>query len=180
MDWANIWNLTQSSGLVAYVLLTLSVWSGLYAMVRRKNNQLPGITPLVHNSIANGALLITLFHVAVLFFDSYTKLSWQEILIPFASPYKNVPLGIGIIGFYLLVITILTTELRATIGTKIWRALHIFSPVAYVMATIHGIWIGTSTQAASAIMYGVSAIGVVLLLMIRFMPGALTTHDAEA
>ncbi|UOF88659.1 ferric reductase-like transmembrane domain-containing protein [Fodinisporobacter ferrooxydans] len=169
MDLLNTWYLTRAAGITSYVLLSLSVMSGLYGLVRKKHGQSPGIYPLLHTALANWAMYIAMFHVAILFFDQYTNFTWKDILVPFATTYKTIPMAIGIIGFYLLIATILTTEMRNKIGVKIWRKLHMLSPIVYIMVTLHGLWIGTDSKTTGSFgMYVISIFGVLLLLFLRF------------
>ncbi|GIM46612.1 hypothetical protein DNHGIG_21610 [Collibacillus ludicampi] len=168
MDWLNAWNLTRAAGMTSYVLLSLSVMTGLYGQTRKKYGQHPGIYPLLHASLANWAMYMAMFHAAILFFDRYVNFYWKDIFVPFATTYKTIPMAIGIIALYLLIGTIVTTEIRQMIGIKIWRKLHILSPVVYVLATLHGLWIGTDSQSKGAIdMYLISVLSVSLLLFLR-------------
>ncbi|TCP52185.1 ferric reductase like protein [Tumebacillus sp. BK434] len=168
----NAWLLIRASGIVAYVLLSLTVLTGLYSMFRKHRSLPPGLVPALHNTLSNWALYLVLFHAAMLFYDHYKSYSWQDILIPFhAADAARIPMGIGILGLYLLAFTILTTELRRTIGSRIWRLLHMLSPVAYLLATVHGIWQGTDTQAAWMVgMYWVSWSLTLFMVGLRMLP----------
>ncbi|MFC6603789.1 hypothetical protein ACFQDF_23380 [Ectobacillus funiculus] len=67
-------------------------------------------------------------------------------------------------------LTWITTKLRKQIGIRLWRVLHMFTPILYILVTIHGVWLGTDFQK-------------VILLLLNIIPFAsfvwmfLVRHD---
>lgn len=174
MDWLNlasgsgilnVWNLTRSAGIVCYLLLSLSVVTGLYSSIKKKQGQPLGISPTLHLTLGNWGLYTGVFHAGILLFDQYVSLGASDIAVPFLSTYKTVPMGLGILALYLLIGTILTTELRARIGMKAWKKLHMLSPVAYVLSTVHGLWIGTDSGALSSLVMYIGSLSLIILMM---------------
>jgi predicted ferric reductase len=87
-------------------------------------------------------------HVGFLLIDSYISLQWFEVLIPFNSDYKPLPMALGALSLYFLIITIVTSKARKKIGYQKWRKLHALNPILYIFVTMHGLLIGTDIQAA--------------------------------
>lgn len=192
MDWLNLdswsgvlnaWNLTRSAGIVCYLLLSLSVITGLYSSIKKKQGQQQSVLPHLHLTLGNWGLYTGLFHAGILLFDQYVKLGATDIVVPFMTSYQTVPMGIGIIALYLLIGTILTTELRAKIGLKVWRKLHMLSPIAYVLSTVHGIWMGSDAgELSSIVMYigSITAVLIMVLVRIRTASGKRVEVASEA
>lgn len=166
--WVNAWTLTRAAGLGCYLLLTLSVLSGLYQSIRTKQQKPTPIAAILHQSLARWSLYLVLVHLILLAYDNYSQYTWTELLVPLKSHLDPIPMAFGIIAFYLLIVTIITTEARTKIGLKLWRKLHMASPVLYLLSTVHGITNGTDTLKYVP-MYLLSASSVILLLLVRFV-----------
>lgn len=169
MEWINTWYLTRAAGIISYLLLSLSVISGLYLQIRQQRSLRPGIWAFFHQPLGNWALYTGLFHGLILLYDRYVTFRWYELFVPFVSHYRTISLGLGILAMYGLVATIAATELRSRIGMNIWRKIHVLSPLAYVLATFHGLYLGTDSGSLyGAAVYLGSVLVVAVLLMIRF------------
>jgi methionine sulfoxide reductase heme-binding subunit len=94
----NTWNLTRAAGIVCYLLLSLSVVTGLYATVRKKQGLGQGVFPALHLTLGNWGLYTGLFHAGILLFDQYVTIGTSDIAVPFLSSYKTVPMGLGSSG----------------------------------------------------------------------------------
>lgn len=149
MEGIQIWHITRASGMVAYILLTVTVIVGLYVQILRQKGASMGIYPVLHESSGHWAMYLTLFHTVILLFDSYVNLAWYDIFVPFISTYHTFSLGLGIIGLYGLVLIFLTTDFRSFFPVSFRRTVHMLSPVMYVLATFHGIFLGTDTAYTS-------------------------------
>jgi sulfoxide reductase heme-binding subunit YedZ len=137
------WYMIRATGTVAYLMLYFAVIVGLYSQVRKKRKQKMTTTLYWHESLANWALILTIGHVGFLLIDSYISFKWLEVLVPFTSHYKPLPMALGTLSLYFLIITVLTSKGRKTIGYQKWRKLHALNPILYILATVHGLFIGT-------------------------------------
>lgn len=140
------WYVIRATGTVAYLLLYLSVIIGLYTQVQKKRKQKITITLHLHETLANWAFFMVCGHLGFLLIDSYISFKWAEVLIPSNTTYKPLPMAMGIISFYFLIITIVTSKARKKIGYQRWRKLHALNPILYVLVTLHGLFIGTDFQ----------------------------------
>lgn len=137
------WYTIRATGTVAYLLLYLSVMFGLYSQVQKKRKKKINGVLYLHESLSNWALILTCGHLGILLIDSYTGFKWTELLIPFATTYETIPMALGILGFYFLILTMITSKLRKQIGYQRWRTLHALNPILYIFVTLHTLWQGT-------------------------------------
>jgi predicted ferric reductase len=140
------WYIIRATGTVAYLLLYLSVIIGLYSQVQKKRKQKVTSTLFLHEELSNWALILVIGHIGFLLIDSYISFQWSEVLIPFSTNYKPLPMALGIFSLYFLFMTILTSKARKKMGYQKWRKLHALNPILYVFVTIHGLFIGTDFQ----------------------------------
>lgn len=170
------WYMIRATGLVAYLLLYLSVIIGLYSQVQKKRKQKVTASLFLHESLSNWALYLVVGHVGFLLIDSYISLQWLEILIPFNTDYKPLPMALGALSLYFLIMTIVTSKARKKIGYQKWRKLHALNPILYIFVTIHGLLIGTDIQ--GAVLAAVNILPLILLggMLKRDRPKVGITH----
>jgi predicted ferric reductase len=170
------WYMIRATGLVAYLLLYLSVIFGLYSQVQKKRKQKVTASLFLHESLSNWALYLVVGHVGFLLIDSYISLQWLEILIPFNTDYKPWPMALGALSLYFLIMTIVTSKARKKIGYQKWRKLHALNPVLYIFVTIHGLLIGTDIQAA--VLAAVNILPLILLggMLMKDKPKLEVSH----
>lgn len=140
------WYMIRATGTVSYLLLYLSVVIGLYSQVQKKRKQKVTISLFLHEALSNWALILVLGHVGFLLIDSYLSFQWIEILTPFNTDYKPLPMAMGTISLYFLLMTVITSKARKKIGYQKWRKLHALNPILYILVTLHGLFIGTDFQ----------------------------------
>jgi methionine sulfoxide reductase heme-binding subunit len=141
------WYMIRATGTVSYVLLYLAVIIGLYSQVQKKRKQKVTSTLYLHETLSNWALILVFGHLGFLLIDSYISFKWFEVLIPFNTDYKPLPMAMGIISLYFLIMTIVTSKARKKIGYQKWRKLHALNPILYGFVTLHGLLIGSDFQA---------------------------------
>ncbi|HEY2421756.1 MAG TPA: ferric reductase-like transmembrane domain-containing protein [Neobacillus sp.] len=158
------WYMIRATGTVSYVLLYLSVIIGLYSQVQKKRKQKVSSTLYLHESLSNWALILVGGHLGFLLIDSYISFKWFEVLIPFNTNYKPLPMAMGIISLYFLIMTVITSKARKKIGYQKWRKLHALNPILYGLVTIHGLFIGSDFQGIV-----IAAVNIVPFLIIGVM-----------
>jgi methionine sulfoxide reductase heme-binding subunit len=140
------WYMIRATGTVAYLMLYFSVIIGIYSQVSKMRKQKVTITLHLHEDLSNWAFILVCGHLGFLLIDSYISFNWMEILIPFHTDYKPLPMALGIFSLYFLIMAIVTSKARKTIGYQKWRKLHALNPILYALVTIHGLLIGTDFQ----------------------------------
>src|ERR1700732_2104649 len=117
-----LWYLTRATGLVALVLLTVSVLLGILQVSRWAGPTWPRfVTAGLHRNIS---LLVTAFvgvHIVTAVLDTFAPIRWLDVVVPFISAYRPIWLGFGTVAFDLLVAIIITSLLRVQVGPRSWR-----------------------------------------------------------
>ncbi len=167
------WLVSRASGIVALVLISLSVLMGL-AMAARAIRR-PAIKRAVarlHEHIALISIVAIAIHGAALLGDHWLNPGWRGITIPFALSYRPAFTGLGIIAGYLTVLLGPSFYLRRRIGARRWRTLHRGTLVIWVLAVVHTLGAG-SDRSKLWMQWIVVApvIPVVYLLVLRLLPG---------
>jgi predicted ferric reductase len=177
--WASIagadqkayWYVTRSSGFVAYGLLWLSMALGLM-ITNKLARAWPGGPTLndLHEYASVLGLGFGVLHALALLGDQYTKYTLAQVLAPFASAnYRPFWVGLGQVGFYLLLLVTLSFYLRRWIGYRLWRAIHYLSFGVFLLALGHGLLSGTDAGATWAgNLYWGSAVSLAGLTVYRF------------
>jgi sulfoxide reductase heme-binding subunit YedZ len=138
------WLVSRASGIVAIVLISLSVVIGL-AMAAKVLRR-PGLKRAairLHEHMALVALAAILVHGLALLGDHWLKPGWQGISIPFALGYKPGFTGVGIIAGYLALLLGPSFYLRKRIGARRWRKVHRATVIVWVMSVVHALGAGS-------------------------------------
>lgn len=168
------WDTARAGGLVSYVLLTTSVSLGLVLRNRWQSSRWPRlITNELHGYVSLLALVFIAVHVVAVAVDPFTHFGLAAVLVPFASHYRPIWMGLGIVGLYLLLAVWVSTRLRRRIGHRLWRQIHVLAFAVYAAATLHGLGTGSDTRAAWAVALYAASVGLVgTLLAIRLLAPA--------
>jgi predicted ferric reductase len=165
-----MWYITRASGLIAYVLLWFSMVWGLGVSSKIFDVVLHGtFTYDFHQYISLLAIGFTLLHMGVLLFDGYMPYSIFQILIPFISPYRPFWIGIGVIGFYLMLLVTITFYMRTKISMKTFRAIHTFSLLAYFAITLHSFMSGSDSSLPSVMVLYVVTFLITMFLIVYWL-----------
>jgi predicted ferric reductase len=166
----SMWYITRASGLIAYVLIWLSMVWGLGVASKIFDTLLHGtFTYDFHQYISLLAVGFTLLHIGVLLFDGYMPYSLWQILIPFISPYRPLWIGIGVIGFYLMLLVTVTFYIRTKIGMKAFRTIHVFSLVSYFAITLHSFMSGSDSSLPSVMVLYVVTFLITMFLIVYWL-----------
>lgn len=175
---STFWYLTRGSGVVALLLLTISLCLGIGTTLRWGSARVPRFAVAgLHRSITLLAVVFVAIHVATTVLDSFAPIGWSDALVPFVSPYRPVWLGLGTVAFDLLLALVVTSLLRARLGYRLWRATHWFAYASWPLALVHSLGSGSDARVGwmQALALG-SALAVGATLAVRLaksttMPG---------
>jgi sulfoxide reductase heme-binding subunit YedZ len=137
------WLASRSAGVVAWLLLSLVVVMGLVMATGLAPVRVRGALRRSHERVALLALGTTAAHGALLLGDSYLRPGLSGVLVPFASGYRPVWTGVGVLAAYLAAALSLTYYARRRLGARRWRTAHRLIPVAWAMAAVHVIGAGS-------------------------------------
>jgi methionine sulfoxide reductase heme-binding subunit len=139
-----LWYASRATGVVSLLLLTGVV---LLGMLVNRQGRLPGFPRFVvtglHRNLSLLAVAFVAVHVITAIADSYVSIQLAAIVVPFASSYKPVWLGLGAVSLDLVLALIVTSLLRARMSRRVWRGLHWFSYAAWGSAVVHSLYSST-------------------------------------
>jgi sulfoxide reductase heme-binding subunit YedZ len=143
------WLASRASGVVALLLVTISVGIGLTmsAKLLRKRGLGPQLTA-VHEQTALAGLIAIAIHAVTLLGDPWLHPSVAGISVPFAMSYRTFFTGLGVIGAWLAALLGLSYYFRRYVGAARWRKAHRATIVVYVLGLIHTIGAGTDASTA--------------------------------
>lgn len=141
------WLVSRASGIVALVLISVSVILGLAmaAKLVRPPRLRPAVARL-HEHVAVTALLALGAHGLSLLGDGWLKPGLTGIILPFAMSYRPEFTGLGIVAGYLALLLGPTFYLRRRIGARRWRALHRLIVLAWLLAVVHTLGSGSDAS----------------------------------
>lgn len=142
------WLASRASGLVALVLVTISVGIGL-AMAGKVLRR-PGLSRklmAIHEQTALAGLVAIAVHGITLLGDTWLHPGIAGVTVPFAMSFRTAFTGLGVIGAYMAMLLGLSFYVRKSIGPKLWRKAHRATVVVYALGLVHAIGAGTDASA---------------------------------
>ncbi len=167
------WYFTRASGIVTYILLTISMIWGLILSTKISKEYTPAPATLaLHNAVSWIAVALGTLHGFALMFDTYYTYSLFDILVPFTGPYRAGWVGLGIVGLYVMLISSASFAWQAWLGQRGWRLIHYSTFPIYGLVTLHGLMSGTdSWSPGTNVLYIGSVLAVLFLLNYRIIAG---------
>lgn len=165
------WLASRASGIVALVLISLSVLMGLTMATKALGRpKLKRSIAKLHEHVALTALLAIGTHGLSLLGDSWLKPGWSGITVPFAMGYRPLFTGSGIIGGYLALLLGPSFYLRRRIGARRWRKLHTLIVLAWLMSAAHTLGAGSDRgQSWLRALVVAPSVPIVYLLVVRIL-----------
>lgn len=157
-----LWYMNRGTGMVLLALLTLSTAMGVLSTVRMGNPRWPRfVTQGLHRNVSLLTLSMLAVHVATAVIDSYVDIRWYEAFLPRAGAYKGLWLWLGTLGCDLLVAISVAGLVRHRMSHRIWRGIHVLAYLAWGVAILHGVGIGTDSGTSWGMGTTVLSVGVV-------------------
>src|SRR6476620_10447411 len=159
------WLVARAAGLVAFGLLTLSVWLGLAMSTRllgpKRQKSLLGM----HRTLAWTGLSMIGLHIGAVLLDPVLHFGLAAALVPFAAPWKTGAIAAGVVAGWLSLALASSFRLRKWIGQKGWRRLHYASFAAFALSLGHALLVGTDLRGLGGPLLALVAAGPVLWLV---------------
>jgi methionine sulfoxide reductase heme-binding subunit len=158
-----LWYLTRGTGIMALLLLTVSVVLGIVEVRRWQSPRWPRfVTAGLHRNVSLLSVAFVAIHVATTVVDGFAPIGWLDAVIPFRSPYRPLWLGLGAVAFDLLIAVVATSLVRGRLGYRSWRAVHWAAYACWPVALVHGLGTGTDVPQGWAIaLNGVCLVAIV-------------------
>ncbi len=142
------WLASRASGLVALVLVTVSVAIGL--AMAGKVLRVPGLPRklmAIHEQTALAGLIAIAVHAITLLGDPFLDPGVAGVAVPFALDFETFFTGLGVVAAYLALLLGLSYYARRRIGAKTWRKAHRATVLVYVLGLVHALGAGTDSSA---------------------------------
>lgn len=139
-----LWYSTRATGIVALVLLTVTMVLGILTAGRARTRNWPAFAQAdLHKRVSLLAMVFLGIHVVTAVLDTYVHISWAAIVVPFASPYRPVWTGLGAVGVDLLIAVGVSSAVRGHLDARTWRAIHWLAYGSWPVAVAHSLGEGT-------------------------------------
>jgi predicted ferric reductase len=161
------WYSVRALGFLAYLTVAGSVVYGLLLTTRILDaiaNRPVSFT--LHKELSIAGLVLGVLHAAILTADRSFDFTPRAILVPFASPYAPLWVGLGQLTMYGLAVVTASFYARRRIGQRTWRLVHYLTFLLFIGATAHGVLAGSDSGARWATAIYMSAGAAVFFLLV--------------
>lgn len=142
-----LWYASRATGVVALLLMTAVLLLGL--LVTRQG-RLPGLPRFavtgLHRNLSLVAVVFVVLHVLTAVADSYVHIPLISAVVPLASSYERLALGLGAVSLDIMIAVIVTSLLRRHLSRRLWRAVHLLAYVSWPVAWLHSITSSTDLR----------------------------------
>ena len=91
-------------------------------------------------------LALLVLHIVTSVLDGFAPIDLTDAVIPFASAYRPLWMGLGALSFDLLLALVITSLMRRRLGYRSWRAIHWLAYASWPIAVFHGLGTGSDTK----------------------------------
>jgi sulfoxide reductase heme-binding subunit YedZ len=139
-----LWFAARGAGVVSLLLFTATTCLGILTSTRWQTASWPRfLTAELHRNVALLSIAFLALHIVTAIVDPFTSLGVVAAAIPFASSYRPLWVGLGVIALDLLLAITITSLIRNVVGQRAWRAIHWAAYAAWPLALVHGLGAGT-------------------------------------
>jgi DMSO/TMAO reductase YedYZ heme-binding membrane subunit len=158
-----VWLGSRAAGITALLLLTFQVVVGL-VLSHPTNKSTWRLSKRLfpwHEHAWVFTLAFVLVHGVSIAADRFANVGWLGAIVPGLSEYRTVPVAIGTLALYAMLITGLTARVTKLLPAGWWLKLHRLSLVVLALAWAHGLLAGTDTPSLAALYAGSFAAALV-------------------
>ena len=143
------WLVARAAGLVAFGVLTLSVWLGLAHEHAAARPAAPAGAARWHRTLAGRASRCS-GCTSARCCSTRRSTSACRRARPFAAPWRPAAVAAGVVAGWLMVMLAVSFRLRKRIGQRVWRRLHYASFAAFLLALCHALAPAPTSPASAA------------------------------
>jgi sulfoxide reductase heme-binding subunit YedZ len=156
MNSTALWYATRATGLMALVLLTLTMVFGMTTTTRTRARNWPGFAQQeMHRRISILSVVFVGLHVLTSVMDTFVNIPLAAVVIPFTSKYQGFWVGVGAIALDLMIAVFVTSLLRERMRPATWRAVHWLAYLSWPVALAHTFGMGTDAGEGWVIVLGI-------------------------
>lgn len=138
-----LWYLNRGTGLVLLAVFTITVLLGVLSAGKGGQVWPRFATQSTHRGLSLISTILLAAHVGTAVADEFVDIRWWQALVPFGGSYRPVYLGLGALALDLTIAIGVTSLLRQRLGERSWRVVHTTAYLAWVVAVLHTLGIGT-------------------------------------
>jgi DMSO/TMAO reductase YedYZ heme-binding membrane subunit len=158
-----LWYASRATGVVSLLLLTAVMLLGL--LVTRQG-RLPGLPRFavtgLHRNLSLLSVAFVAVHVLSAVTDGYVKIPLTAAVIPLASSYERLWLGLGAVSLDLMLAAAVTSLLRRHLSRRTWRAVHLTAYLSWPVAWVHSVFAGSDLRHGPLLLMAIACALVVL------------------
>ena len=172
-----LWDTARIAALSSFFVLSASIVTGQALRSSLFEGAVPNRTLLgLHRFVTLCWLPLIALHVLTITLDSVSRVSALDVLIPFRVSYAAIPIGLGTVGFDLLIAVTVTSCLRPKIDPRTWRWLHRLAYPMFVLFALHGLLAGSDFSRSVVLAPAAAVLAFVAVLTVaRLAFGRLST-----
>lgn len=183
-----LWYAARIAALAAFFALTLSMVTGMAIRTAY-------LSPLARSRAVISAhsfltwiwLPLILVHIVTIVLDSTAGLRWLDVVLPFQVHLRNqgtvgsdLAIGLGTVGFLLLLLVGISAGFRRRMGRRTWNWIHRVSYPMFVLFLLHAQFAGTDFTHTAISLAGWATLGALALLTLpRIAGGRMSAETRE-
>jgi methionine sulfoxide reductase heme-binding subunit len=177
----DLWYVSRASGLTLLILFSAVMVLGVASRLGSAPRRWPRfVFPEVHRTLALFSVAFLALHVLTAILDPFVTIGWAATVLPFASGYRTLAIGLGTLAVDLGGAVIITSLVRRRLGFRSWRAVHWLAYLAWPVAFVHSLTAGSDLGIwwVALIEWG-SAAAVATAVLARILEGARHPKSAS-
>jgi len=175
-----VWYLMRGSGVVSLLLLTAVSALGMATVSRWRPGRVPRFVTLgLHRNLSLLALVFLGIHVVTAVIDPDATVRAVAVFVPALSGRYGIWLGLAALALDLVIALVVTSLLRQRLPERVWRSVHWSAYLAWPVALVHGVGMGTDNGATWMLAVDAACIalfGAAIALRLTMAPRGLTKH----
>jgi sulfoxide reductase heme-binding subunit YedZ len=142
-----LWLVSRGSGLALLVAFSAVVVAGVAARLGSETGRWRRLAVAeLHRTLALFCVAFLGLHVVTAILDPFVTIGWAATVLPFASGYRALAIGLGTLAVDLGGAVLLTSLLRRRLGYRAWRAVHWLAYLAWPAAFAHSLTAGNDLR----------------------------------
>jgi sulfoxide reductase heme-binding subunit YedZ len=142
-----LWFVSRATGLALLVLFSAVMVLGVAARLGSAPRRWPRfVSSELHRALALFSVAFLALHVVTAILDPFVSIGWAATVLPFASGYRTLAIGLGTLAVDLGGAVLLTSLVRDRLGFRAWRAVHWLAYLAWPVAFVHSLTAGNDLR----------------------------------
>ena len=142
-----LWFVSRATGLALLVLFSAVMVLGVAARLGSAPRRWPRfVSSELHRALALFSVAFLALHVVTAILDPFVSIGWAATVLPFASGYRTLAIGLGTLAVDLGGAVLLTSLVRDRLGFQAWRAVHWLAYLAWPVAFVHSLTAGNDLR----------------------------------